>query len=167
MQPAAAARHAALEVGQVRPAFRERVRGRDGLRVAELVEDPSRVEAMEDHSLLYADPALRGAFDFLEGEQVSWDELARDEEGAALDQLTDHFAAVGQDVVYVNLSSPDLEPLGLYAARALVPGFQPIWFGHREPRLAGPRLFELPQRLGLRDAPSDPASLNPLPHPLA
>lgn len=168
LQPAAAARQAVLEVGQVRPAFRERVRGRDGLRVAELVEDPSRVETMEDHSLLYADPALKGAFDFLEGEQVSWDELPRrDEEDAALDQLIDHFAAVGQDVVYVNLSSPDLEPLGLYAARALVPGFQPIWFGHREPRLAGPRLYELPQRLGLRDAPSDPAALNPLPHPLA
>ena len=52
-------------------------------------------------------------------------------EGFALDEVLDHFAAVGQDVVYVNLTSPDLEPLGLHTARAVLPGFQPIWFGHQ------------------------------------
>ena len=165
---AVAARQAVLEVGQVRPAFRERVRDRDRARVAELVEDPNRVSTMEDHSLLYADPSMLHAFDFLEGGAASWDngvDAGRPDE--ALDFLIDHFAAVGQELAYVNLSSPDLEPLALYAARAVLPSFQPIWFGHQEPRLAGTRLYELPQRLGFRDAPADPMTLNPLPHPLA
>jgi ribosomal protein S12 methylthiotransferase accessory factor len=168
LDPAAAARKAVLEVGQVRPALRERVRGRDRARVAELVADPGTVSTMEDHSLLYADPAMLGAFDFLAGTPAEWDELARpNADDGALDLLLDHFAAVGQEVVYVNLTAPELEPLGLYAVRAVLPGFQPIWFGWQERRLAGRRLYELPQRLGLRDAPADPADLNPLPHPLA
>ena len=166
---AAAARRAVLEVAQVRPSFRERSRGRDRERVAELVEDPSRVTTMEDHSLLYADPSMLHAFDFLVGDRASWDEPpdARELDGAELDRLVDHFASVGQDVVYVNLTSPDIEPLGMHAARAVLPGFQPIWFGANEPRLGGSRLFELPYGLGLRDAPAGPTTLNPLPHPLA
>jgi ribosomal protein S12 methylthiotransferase accessory factor len=169
MEPATAARNAALEVGQVRPAFRERVRSRDKARVAELVADPGRVATMEDHSLLYADPSLLGAFDFLAGDDASWVDVAEPKlsNDAALDLVIDHFAAVNQDVVYVNLTSRDVEPLGFSTARAILPSFQPIWFGHREPRLGGRRLFELPHRLGFRPAPSDATTLNPLPHPLA
>jgi ribosomal protein S12 methylthiotransferase accessory factor len=171
LDPFGAARKAALEVGQVRPAFRERARGRDRARVAELVEDPSRVATMEDHALLYAAPEMVSAFDHLSGEATGWDALADGLGGnsydGALDTLLGHFAAVGQDVVYVNLTSPDVEPLGVHTARAVLPGFQPIWFGANEPRLAGRRLYELPHRLGLRDDASAPTSLNPLPHPLA
>ena len=169
LQPAIAARQAVLEVGQVRPALRERVRGRDKARVAELVEDPNRVSTMEDHSLLYAAPEMVHAFDFLAGEKACWEEVlgAGEDDGDNLDRLMDHFTSVGQEVVYVNLTSADVEPLGLYTARAVLPGFQPIWFGQQERRLAGPRLYEMPHRLGLLDAPSDPATLNPLPHPLA
>jgi len=170
LEPVAAARQAVLEVGQVRPAFRERIRDRDQARVAELVDDPTRVATMEDHSLLYADPAMVRAFDFLDGDETPWDEAADvggPPDNAALDQLIDHFASVGQDVAYVNLTSPDVERLGIHTARAVLPGFQPIWFGQQECRLAGRRLYDLPHRLGLQDTPSDPTSLNPLPHPLA
>jgi ribosomal protein S12 methylthiotransferase accessory factor len=168
LDPTVAARHAALEVGQVRPAFRERARSRDSARIAELVNDPGLVDTMEDHSLLYAAPEMLGSFDFLYGPEVRWDELAYQSSGdAPLDLLIDHFSSTGQDVVYVNLSSPDIEPLGLYAARAILPSFQPIWFGQQEARLGGRRLYELPTQLGLRDEVATMNSLNILPHPLA
>ncbi len=167
LDPAAAARTAALEVGQVRPAFRERCRTNTA-RIAELVANPETTRTLEDHALLYADPSMAFAFDFLDGERAEWPEgRAPSSPAAALSAVLDHFRSVGQDVLYVNLTPRDLEPLGLFTVRALLPGFQPIWFGRGERRLGGRRLFELPFRLGLRDAPADLESLNPLPHPIA
>lgn len=167
LDPSAAARAAALEVGQVRPAFRERCRTHDAARIAELRANPAAVKTLEDHALLYADPAMAFAFDFLEGGRAEWPESRVASTATALSAVLDHFRAVGQDVLYVNLTPRDLEPLGLFTVRALLPGFQPIWFGRGERRLGGRRLFELPFRLGLRDAPADLESLNPLPHPIA
>jgi ribosomal protein S12 methylthiotransferase accessory factor len=168
LDPRAAARRAALEVGQVRPAFRERCRTHDSARIAELVRDPTAVRTLDDHALLYADPAMASAFDFLEGERGQWSAATTPlDERLPLAQVVEHFRAVGQDILYVNLTPRDLEPLGLFTARALLPGFQPIWFGRGERRLGGRRLFELPQRLGMRAAPTEVGALNPLPHPIA
>ncbi len=166
LDPSMAARAAALEVGQVRPAFRERCRSHDAARIAELVANPVAVKSLEDHALLYADPAMAFAFDFLEGGKAEWQARVA-VTPTALSAVLDHFRTTGQDVLYVNLTPQDLEPLGLFTVRALLPGFQPIWFGHGERRLGGRRVFEMPFRLGLRDAPADLDSLNPLPHPIA
>lgn len=165
---ARAARSAALEVGQVRPAFRERCRNHDGARIAELVADPSGVKSLEDHALLYADPAMAAAFEFLEGDSAEWpySEPALPL-GGALASLLEHFRAAGQEVAYVNLTPRDLEPLNLFTARAVLPGFQPIWFGHHEARLGGPRALDWPARVGVQPRPTDAGALNPLPHPIA
>jgi ribosomal protein S12 methylthiotransferase accessory factor len=56
--------------------------------------------------------------------------------------------------------------LGLRTVRVIVPGFQPLHFGH-EPRLGGRRLYELPRRLGISEVPARPELLNTDPHPLA
>jgi thiazole/oxazole-forming peptide maturase SagD family component len=165
--PSAAARSAAMEVGQVRPAFRERCRTHDVARVAELRANPSAVKTLEDHALLYADPAMASAFEFLDGERGEWAEASKLGTAETLSTILDHFRASGQDALYINLTPRDLEPLGLFTVRALLPSFQPIWFGHHERRLGGRRLYELPYRLGLRDAPATYESLNPLPHPIA
>jgi len=163
----AAARSAALEVGQVRPAFRARARTHDRQRIAELVAEPMLTQSLEDHALLYADPAMRSAFDFLDGPRGTWAAPGAPAMSDALAELIAHFHCNGGDMLYVNLTPPDLEPLGLFSARAVIPGFQPIWFGRSERRLGGRRLFELPHRLGLRSTPLDLESLNPLPHPVA
>ena len=160
-----AARSAALEVGQVRPAFRERCRTHDHARIAELVANPSRVKTMEDHALLYADPAMAAAFEFLEGDRADWPPATPNPPAAALTKVLDHFSAGGQDVIYVNLTPLDLAPLHLFTARAVLPGFQPIWFGHHEARLGGPRALDWPARTGVR--PRAAGGLNPLPHPIA
>jgi hypothetical protein len=67
LDPLRAARAAALEVGQVRPAFRERCRTHDVARIAELVANPEKVKSLEDHALLYADPTMAHEFEFLMG----------------------------------------------------------------------------------------------------
>lgn len=165
---ARAARSAALEVGQVRPAFRERCRNHDRARIAELVADPSRVKSLEDHALLYADPAMAAAFEFLEGDRADWphNEPALPPVDA-LALLLGHFRAAGQEVAYVNLTPRDLAPLNLFTARAVLPGFQPIWFGHQEARLGGPRALDWPARVGVPSRAAEAGTLNPLPHPIA
>jgi ribosomal protein S12 methylthiotransferase accessory factor len=162
-----AARRAAMEVGQVRPAFRERCRTTDAARIAELVAAPSRVARMEDHALLYADPALADAFEFLNGPLLAWPEANPVDTAQALTEVLRYFAWRGQEVLYVNLTPRDLEPLGLFTARALLPGFQPIWFGDEERRLGGTRVLDAPIRLGIGPDPTTYEALNPLPHPIA
>ncbi len=162
-----AARRAALEVGQVRPAFRERCRTAEGPRIRELVEDPRRVTKMEDHALLYADPRMASAFAFLGDARYEWPAARRLDAPDALRQLLQHFGDCGQDVLYVNLTPRDLAPLGLHAARVILPGFQPIWFGDGERRMGGRRVLDAPVLFGQSDVPATFKSLNALPHPVA
>jgi ribosomal protein S12 methylthiotransferase accessory factor len=55
----------------------------------------------------------------------------------------------------------------LFTVRVIIPDMQPIHFGHENIRLGGKRLYELPQRLGLKSSVTTPAELNENPHPLA
>ncbi len=168
LDPVAAARQAALEVAQVRPALRQRARGQDAGRVAELVADPAEVTTLDDHALLYAHPQTAAEFDFLFGERGEWPRTeSRGDDAPELVRLVERLRAAGQEALYVNLTSPELEPLGLFAARAILPGYQPIWFGRRERRLGGERLLALPQRLGLTATVARVDELNPMPHPIA
>jgi ribosomal protein S12 methylthiotransferase accessory factor len=129
---------------------------------------------LEDHALLYSSERHVGEFAFLEGEQAAWNEgeeakssLQSSNSAEELAFLTEHFRSRGQDALYVNLSSSDLEPFGLHCARVILPHFQPIWFGRKERRLGGPRVREFPMQLGLGAEPVALNDLNPMPHPIA
>jgi ribosomal protein S12 methylthiotransferase accessory factor len=176
LSPARAARKAVLEIGQVRPALRMRLRDPQARnRMAELVEDPHRVATLDDHDLLYAAPGMVHAFDFLLAGSLGDIEWDRDAGGATLagavtDELAriaDRLRSAGADLLAYDLSAPELVPLGLHTMRAIVPGFQPIDFGWKERRLGGTRLFEFPCRAGLAPRPNTVTGLNDLPHPLA
>jgi ribosomal protein S12 methylthiotransferase accessory factor len=60
-----------------------------------------------------------------------------------------------------------MQKLGLHTVRVIIPGMQPIHFGHEHIRLGGKRLFEMPHRLGLKSRIATPSDLNVNPHPLA
>jgi ribosomal protein S12 methylthiotransferase accessory factor len=167
LDPIAAARKAALEVGQVRPSIRRRARMVSPERVDELAADPLQVTSLEDHALLYAHPSTAGEFRFLFGDARPWEPRPRTDPADALRLIVEHFGAVGQDALYVDLTPPDMASLGVYTARVVVPGFQPIWFGRGERRLGGRRLFEFPFDRGLRPTTTERSDLNPMPHPIA
>ncbi len=166
-----AARKALLEVAQIRPPLRRRLRQPDvRRRLAELVADPRLVSSLQDHDLLYAARESAGAFDFLRGAQpVPLSGGVDTSVGPAekLRLLVDHFRIGGGELLYVNLTSHDLEGFGLHAARVIIPDFQPIDFGWKERRLGGERLYELPRRLGFTPARTTPERLNPAPHPIS
>ena len=139
-------------------------------RIDELVEDPQRVKTLEDHELLYCSRRTLRAFDFLRSapmEAGDWSAARARTPADKLQALMDHTAATGGDVLYAELTPPDIAALGLHVVRAILPGFQPIAFGAAEARLGGHRLYELPRRLGLRKERTTRSELNPDPHPLA
>ncbi|HEY8200228.1 MAG TPA: YcaO-like family protein, partial [Actinomycetota bacterium] len=168
-----AARKAVLEVAQVRPALRIRLRqAKARARLEELVANPALVSELEDHDLLYASRQWLRAFDFLRPGPLldaSWDDpgVNGPTHAGALEHLAEHCRRAGRHLLYSNLTPPDMETLGLFTVRVLIPGLQPIDFGANRIRLGGRRLFDLPVELGLRASPATWAELNPLPHPLA
>ena len=167
---ASAARKALLEVTQVRPGLRRRFRQpKTRARLAELLADPREVKTLDDHDLLYASRESLPEIDFLldEPDGFPWSAAQRVPPVESLSRLVDRLKASGSDLLYANLTPPDMEALHLYTARAILPGFQPIDFGWKERRLAGERLFTLGRTLGLRERDSTRGELNPAPHPLA
>jgi ribosomal protein S12 methylthiotransferase accessory factor len=172
LDPVVAARRAVLEVGQVRPALRARLgQPETAARLAELVADPSRVSGLEDHDLLYADPASArtGLAHLRNAPREPWDAAAgvAEDDGHALELLVESLHRVAGDVLYVDVTTPDVADLGVRVACGIVPGFQPIHFGAHEMRLGGNRLYTFPASLGLRPGRVGRDELNLAPHPLS
>src|SRR5207249_11033195 len=133
MESGLAARRAVLEAAQVRSMLRQRMRLPEARRrMEELVDDHRRVAALEDHDLLYASPKTLRNFDFLRRRSltsISWEQKAPSSIFAKLRFLADHFRTTNTDLLYVDLTPPDLHGFGVYAARVIIPGYQPIDFG--------------------------------------
>jgi ribosomal protein S12 methylthiotransferase accessory factor len=135
------------------------------------LERPEDVVTLDDHSAFATIALRRGEFQFLEsGGAMAVAELDPCPEAPAAEDLERCTAALrdlGHRAAYVDLTLPDVASCGYHVVRVFAAGLQPIHFGHGQERLGGTRLFSVPQRLGLRGAPSEPSDLNPSPHPLA
>jgi ribosomal protein S12 methylthiotransferase accessory factor len=169
-----AARSALSEVAQVRPGLKYRLNDHDILKRRDAMhQDTMRVEDLEDHDLYYSSFDQLPAFDFLRrGDPAALDEVigaAAESVGISprdrLARLAEEAAEDGARLISVNLSPPDMAELGLYTARAYLTGYQPIYFGQKEMRIAEARLDRLSRRVLGR--PFDPAHINPKPHPVA
>jgi len=129
------------------------------------------VRTMEEHAAYFLRRDHLHEFDFLSahGQKVRIDGMmsATAAVEADLKTLQSALAASGCRVFYRDLTTPDLDRYPIRVARVLVTQLQPIHFGHGLERLGGGRLYELPKKLGLREAASSEATLNPCPHPLA
>jgi ribosomal protein S12 methylthiotransferase accessory factor len=168
---AAAAGKAALEVGQIRPALKGRLRDPEvRKRQLELIDDPARVDELDDHDLLFAHPdALPWLAFWREHPAVPWSPPPRrpgDDLSARLASVVGAIRGAGSRLVVCELTPPELAALDIHVARAVVPGFQPIHFGADELRLGGTRLYDVPSRLGLSGAVTRD-ELNLLPHPIS
>lgn len=168
--PVNAARSALIEVCQVRPSLRMRMRTKDtNTRMAELVAEPMLVTELEDHDLLYADQSMLYAFDFLRSQparEIDWNGRPQTDPADTLEILTARLKRNGTDLLYANLTTDDVTPLGAHVARVVIPNYQPMHFGVKERRLAATRLYQLPEILDI-GRPTTAETLNPLPHPLA
>jgi len=168
--PIVAARSALMEVGQVRPALKKRLRQQDTLdKLQKLLADPSMVKELNDHDLLFATKDTSSVLNFLlksEIETFSWYNSSL-HDAEKLDLLIDHVRKINSDLIYYDLTPLDMKKLGLYTCRAIIPHMQPIHFGYENIRLGGTRLYEQSVHLGFSEKVRSLSEIDLYPHPLA
>lgn len=140
----------------------------------QMLHDPSKVRAMEDHSMLYSLREAEERLQFLLEDnrplRTFEEEFKR---GAAQPDLTDDLKNVLQafhrlklDVIVVDQTTPELQRNGLYCVKALIPGMLPMTFGHHLIRVTElDRVLHVPAQLGYVKEPLLLEQLNPHPHP--
>jgi ribosomal protein S12 methylthiotransferase accessory factor len=96
--------------------------------------------------------------DFEEMKDLSTGDPRRD-----LERLCRQVAAIGHQVLVVDLTTPDVRDLGLTVVRAQIPGFHPLFMAYRNRSLGSRRLWEIPQRMGHPGIRRDTGD-NPSPH---
>ncbi len=132
-------------------------------------DDWRAVTGQLEHLNAAGDHANRHAFDFLfaSKKRVDFDAFEDHSTGSAetdLEACVRRVRDTGYRAYAADLTSPDVQSLGLRVTRVLVPGYHPLFLGHNIRALGGTRLYEVPQDLGYPGiATADEA--NPFPHP--
>jgi ribosomal protein S12 methylthiotransferase accessory factor len=134
-----------------------------------ITEGYKSVVHQDDHVLLYCDHSNIPLADFIfsSEEYKSFGEmnnLATGEPERDLTVLAERLYGLGYRVLIANATTPDVGELGLSVVRGIIPGFHPLFMGHRLRALGGTRLWTVPQKLGYRGVRPDPGD-NPAPHP--
>ena len=81
-----------------------------------------------------------------------------------LDRLVTMVQRTGHRVLLADVTSPDVDQLGLKVVRAIIPGYHPLFMGYIVRALGGTRLWEVPQKLGYSEISRENGD-NALPHP--
>jgi ribosomal protein S12 methylthiotransferase accessory factor len=127
------------------------------------------VVSLEDHLRLYLDyqHAPLANFIFASKQKIDFNEIKDFETGEAkknLKSLVDKIQSMGNRVLLADVTTADVRELGLSVLRAVIPGFHPLFFGHKLRALGGTRLWEIPQKMGYRGITQESGD-NQAPHP--
>jgi len=121
------------------------------------------------HVKLYTNPVSQPAVEFLlkSDDWIDFTKLPNLSSGDADEDLaiiSQRISAAGFKPLLKDVTTPDIEGLGLCVVRAVIPGFHPLFMGHHVRALGGWRLWNIPQQLGYVGI-SKEAGDNPAPHP--
>lgn len=139
-----------------------------------MLQDPTLVRHMEDHSMLYGLPEAMDRLQFLMHDSRPVQTLEQafrpaPKHSDLLDDLRDMvsiFSRLNLDVIVVNQTSEELERNGLYCVKVIIPGMLPMTFGYHLTRLEHlDRVLTVPEKLGFTNRPLTREELNPHPHP--
>jgi ribosomal protein S12 methylthiotransferase accessory factor len=139
-----------------------------------MLHDPSLVQQMEDHGMLYGLPEAEERLQFLLDDhrplRTFEEEFKQQTKSADLtDDLRDilqRFRRLGLEVIVVDQTTPVIKRNGLYCVKVLIPGMLPMTFGHHLTRVTGlERVLRVPMELGYTKQPLKLEQLNPHPHP--
>ena len=135
-----------------------------------LPRTPQQIRSPEDHGLFYAAPSALRHLDLVLRPRRFVRAPVRpasptDDVLASLREAVRRLAERGLEALAVELTAPDIAARGLHVVKVIVPGMLPIDFGQMPKHLGVPRLYSAPRHMGHADAATDPAGLNPAPHP--
>lgn len=148
----------------------------DPARLRRMLDSPAEVRTLDDHVALYTLPEAYERFAHLfagakkrsitEAFPAWRDRWVRNDLGECLRVLLDHFHRLGLDVLVVDQTTDEQQPLGLRTVKVIVPGTLPMTFGHINHRTRGlDRLLEVPAKLGMWPSPRRYEELTIHPHP--
>ncbi len=136
-----------------------------------IVADPGYENVVDQdcHVRLYCDQANMPLTDFLFASDERIDfrgigNLATEDPRRDLEILVERVRAVNHRVLLADLTTEDVEDLGLAVVRAVIPGFHPLFMKHSLRALGGARLYGVPQKLGYEGITRESGD-NPAPHP--
>lgn len=170
LDPRAALRKCLLEAGQGLPYFRFLL---EQLADWQPADDFLDVTSFDHHCVFYLKrpDLVPAAFAFLDAPDAEIPVSALPDRSTGrvlgdLERTTELLRAAGLEVVVVEITTPDIQEVGLRVVRVLVPGMVPLHGVHKFPFLGARRLGEFPPRTG--PWPVDGrqrSSFNPYPHP--
>jgi ribosomal protein S12 methylthiotransferase accessory factor len=169
LSPVKAALKSLVEAAHGRPYVRFIISSRPNW---EYRPDFSSVNTFQDHASFYTRaPQHQDALSFItDSEPVKkLSEVSDLSTGSVLGDIETYLTLLakhGLDVIVKDMTTPDIEDVGLKVVRVLIPGVQQLHGDHRFPYLGCPRLYRMRQALGFGDELVMEEDLNPFPHPL-
>lgn len=169
IDPEKAAAKAILEAFHCRVFFTDWFRQSAGIGQEGRLE-PNNIASRDQHVILYTQPEMVGALDFLKAgpvqelQAVGANNSIPNSTAGKLTECVNRLAQCGMEAVVVDITVPEVAELGYRVVKVLIPQAQPLSFGPLR-HVSGPRLYELPVKLGYRSSPLSESQLNPLPHP--
>jgi ribosomal protein S12 methylthiotransferase accessory factor len=160
-------RKAIFEVSQSRFGDMERMAGGAGANL-HTYDD---IKYLDDHSAFFYTTNRLHELDFL----FNHDQCLKVEDlptytsqvdAEKLQSVITRLSLVGVDPYLVEITTPDIAPLGFRVVRTLASELVPIYFGYGQEPLGTRRLFEVPEKLGYGERRRE-SDLNPCPHPMA
>ena len=141
-----------------------------GGRKFQFAPDFSDIRDFEDHVALYAYGDMLHAVQFLMSESNEcisgcWDNGSVRDAKRDLERTVEILAARDLEIIALDLTSPDVAECGYHVARVMIPELQPLDADHLHRFMGGRRLYEVPQRMGYAEGPTNIESLNIYPHP--
>jgi ribosomal protein S12 methylthiotransferase accessory factor len=140
----------------------------------QMLDDPTQVKEMDDHSMLYGLPQAQERLQFLLKEnrplRLFEEEFKRKTIHSDLtDDLRDvihQFRRLNLDIIAVDQTTPELRRNSLHCVKVLIPGMLPMTFGYHLTRVTGlERVLRVPVELGYAKQPLHVKQLNSHPHP--
>jgi|LGVF01.1.fsa_nt_gb ribosomal protein S12 methylthiotransferase accessory factor len=129
----------------------------------------SNIRDQVGHLGFWADHANKELADFVfaSKERIDFQDIQDRSSGSARsdkEQLCTILNQAGYRVFVSDLTTPDVQQLGLSVVHVLVPGLHPLQMGYFNRALGGKRIWTVPQKLGFEGI-SPQSGDNPLPHP--
>lgn len=115
--------------------------------------DFEKVVDQDSHVNLYTNHLNIGLADFIVScdAMIAFQDIESLDAGSSEDNLKvigERIHAINHQILLADVTSEDIRSLGLSVMRAIIPGFHPLFIGHRVRALGGSRLWEIPQQLG-------------------
>lgn len=129
------------------------------------VPDLEEIKVPADHISYYLEPSHRSNLNFLfqSEDSITSSKLSSPSNLSRLDELVSRIAKLGYSPIIVDVTTPDIESLGLHVVRAIIPGLHPLLFGHKVISLDQRRLRRLANHWGMTEMPAPNVDPHPFP----